>query len=132
MKRIRVLLASVLVVALCIPLAGCDDVSESASTVLQAFDVAYKGVMNGSAAAHKKGFITKDTVARVAHYAAIYHSSWKSACTALEEYESAATKDKEVKRIALDAAMNLARTRLVELTVYWNEAKGAYKELKDG
>ena len=132
MKR---LVAFALVVAFCLPLAGCDDLAKNTATVLKASDIAYNGVMDGSAVAFKQGFITKDTVARVAHIAAIYHSSWKAACTALEEYkmaeESGDSVNKEVKRIALNAAVSLARTRLDELKTYWHEAKGAYTELKE-
>lgn len=132
MKR---LVALALVVVFCLPLAGCDELTENTATVLKACDIAYNGVMDGSAVAFKQGYITKDTVARVAHIAAIYHSSWKAACTALEEYEVAEKSgdvvSKEVKRIALDAAVSLARTRLDELKTYWHEAKGAYIELKE-
>lgn len=132
MKRV---VAFALVVVFCLPLAGCDDLAKNTATVLKACDIAYNGVMDGSAVAFKQGFITKDTVARVAHIAAIYHNSWKAACTALEEYkvaeESGDSVNKEVKRIALEAAVSLARNDLDELKTYWHQAKGAYTELKE-
>ncbi|MEZ6854987.1 hypothetical protein [Halodesulfovibrio aestuarii] len=132
MKR---LVALGLIALFCLPLAGCDELAKNTKTVLKACDIAYKGVMDGSAIAFKQGFITKDTLARVAHIAAIYHSSWDAACVALEEYktaeESGDSVNKEVKRIALNAAVSLAKSRLEELNTYWREAKNAYTELKE-
>ena len=134
MKRFRLPLMVLLATLVCLPLTGCDDLTTSTGSVLKGMDVAYKGVMDGSSLAYKKGFISKDTLARVTCYATIYHSAWDGACTALEEYDKAANSDnavdKEVKRIALDAAVALARNRLVELKTYWAEARSAYTELK--
>ena len=135
MKRFRLLLVTLLMALLCVPLTGCDDVVENTGTVLEGCDIAYQGVMQSSAMAYRQNFITKDTLVRITCFSKMYHSSWKAAVTALQEYQkveaSGDAVKKEVARMALDSAVALARTRLSELKEYWCEAKEAYEKLKD-
>lgn len=131
---IKRFVALVLAVAFCLPLAGCDEFAEDAYTALKAADIAYNGIVEASAMACKQEFITKDKLARVTYYAEIYHSSWKSAVTVLEEYKAALDSGDTVKESvagqSLEVALALMSRRLKELQTYWSETREAYANLK--
>jgi len=133
MKR---LIAFVLLATFCLPLTGCDDFSENAYKVLKASDVAYQGIMNSAAMAYRQEFISKVKLERVTHYATIYHASWKTATTILEEYETADKAGDETKksnaRKALETTLALMSNHLSELQTYWQETRDSYNKLKEG
>lgn len=131
MKR---LVAMALIALFCLPLAGCDDVTDNSYKVLKAADITYNGVMNGAAMAYKQEFITKDKLAHITHYATIYHSSWKTACTVLQEYQLAEKSgdetEKKFARKTLELALAVMSNHLTELQTCWAATREAYNHLK--
>lgn len=132
MKRI---VALVLAVTFCLPLAGCDEFTDNAYKVLKASDVAYQATMKSAAMAYKQQFITKDKLARITHFAEVYHGSWKTASTVLGEYAEAEQSGDEVAkstaRKVLETTLALMSRQLTTLQVYWHETREAYTKLKD-
>lgn len=133
MKR---LVACALIVAFCLPLAGCEDFAKNTETTIKMLTVAHDGVITSASIAYKHDRISQKQLLQIRVAGHAFDAVRESAINLLEQYVLLEAQGKSVeaqgiKQTLMDM-LPTVRQELGMLRKALSDAKDEYQKVKEG